>query len=270
MKIVSENLKRLVDWFSPYRGAVVSFSGGVDSSLVAYAAKKALGNKALAVSFLNPIFTEEKVERTRKVAEDIGIEVTFENLQLPKLFYRNPVNRCYVCKETMARILVLVKRKIGADVAVDSYHKGDLHDFMPGRAAMVRYGIRSPLYELGFGRREVKAMLRHLGFSWADVPSMPCLATRIPFGQKITEEKLHRIANAERIVKEITGAQVVRVRDHRNLARIEVDRAERSLFFDEDLMDRVHKELSALGYSFISLDLYGYKRGSVSRPARLS
>lgn len=270
MKTVSENLKRLVDWFSSYKGAVVSFSGGVDSSLVAYAAKEALGKKAVAVSFLNPIFTEEKVERARKVAEDIGIEVTFESLQLPRLFYRNPVNRCYICKESMVKILVLIKRKIGAEVIVDGYHKGDLHDFMPGRAAMVRYGVRSPLYELGFGRPEVKAMIRYLGFSWADMPSMPCLATRIPFGQKITEEKLHRIANAERIVKEITGAQTVRVRDHGRVARIEVDRGERSLFFDEDLMDRVHKELTALGYPFVSLDLYGYKRGSVSKPVRMA
>ncbi len=268
MKAVAENLKKLIDWFSPFKGVVVSFSGGIDSSLVAYAAKEALDNKALAVSFLNPIFTEEKVERARKVAEEIGIEVTFENMQLPKLFYKNPVNRCYICKEAMAKSLILIKRRVGADAVVDGYHKGDLHDFMPGRAAMVRYGVRSPLYELGFGRKEVKAMVRHLGFSWAELPSMPCLATRIPFGQRITEEKLHRIANAERIVKEMTGAQIVRVRDHGTLARIEVDKAERSLFFDDDLMDRINKELLALGYSYVSLDLYGYRRGSVSKPIR--
>lgn len=270
MKAVTENLKKLIDWFSSFKGIVVSFSGGIDSSLVAYAAKEALGNKALAVTFLNPIFTEEKLERARKVAEEIGIDITFQNMRLPRLFYENPINRCYICKEAMARLLVFIKRRIGADAIVDSYHKGDLHDFMPGRAAMVRYGVRSPLYELGFGRKEVRAMVRHLGFSWTELPSVSCLATRIPFGQKITEEKLHRIANAERVVKEVTGAQIVRVRDHGGLARIEVDKAERSLFFDDDLMDRINKELLALGYSYVSLDLYGYRRGSVSRPVKMA
>jgi uncharacterized protein len=266
MKGVVEKLEKLVEWHSRYKGALVSFSGGVDSSVVAYAAKRALGDKAIAVMFLTPTFPDVSVEWARSVASEIGIKLHFENIQLPKLFYKNPINRCYICKETMSKSLVYLKNRFKAEVIVDGYQKDDLRDFTPGRGATVRYGIRSPLLELGFGKEDVRAIARHAKLSVAERPANPCLATRIPFGHMITSEKLYRIANAERVIKELTGVKVVRVRDHAGLARVEVGREERSLFFDEELLDIVHRELIKLGYDHVSLDMIGYRRGSVSKP----
>jgi len=269
LKGIEDKLNALIKWFKPFTGAIISFSGGTDSSIVAYAAREALKKGAVAVTFLNPIFPDESIERARRVADEIGIKLIFENLQLPKLFYKNPINRCYICKEAMAKSLVIIKRKLRASVIVDGYQKDDLHDYTPGRGATVKHGVRSPLLELGYGKEEIRAIARFVKLSVADKISSPCLATRIPFGQQITQEKLHRIANAERIVKRLTGIEVVRVRDHNGLARIEVDREQRALFFDTELMDRIAKELKNLGFNHVSFDLEGYRRGSVSKPKAL-
>ena len=264
---VEEKFRRLIEWFRCCGDpVVVAFSGGVDSSVVLAVAVKALGREnVVAVTVTSPTYPEEDLSLARDVAKFLGVEhviVETDELSDPN-FVRNPPNRCYYCKQHMIKKLIEVARRYGARVIVNGTNLSDSSERRPGVLALREYGVRSPLVEVCLSKDEVREVAKLLGLPNWDKPSMACLASRIPYGSMITVERLRRIALAERIVREFTGVGQVRVRDHDYIARIEVGRYERRRFFSEELMDRVAIELMKLGYKYVTLDLLGYRSGSL-------
>ncbi|MEM3943552.1 MAG: ATP-dependent sacrificial sulfur transferase LarE [Thermofilaceae archaeon] len=260
-------LERLIEWFKELGGpVVVAFSGGVDSSLVLKAAAEALGpSQVYAVTVESPLHPASEIRVAREVASRLGVNhvvVRGDELEDDNVV-SNPPNRCYYCKKRIVAKMKEVAARVGAVAIVDGTNAEDLMGHRPGLKALREEGVRSPLLELGFTKSEVRAAARALGLPNWDKPSAACLASRIPYGVRITVDKLSRIERAEELVRAITGARVVRVRDHGDVARIEVGREERKLLFSEDIMDALARELKSLGWRYVALDLEGYRTGSM-------
>lgn len=261
-------INKLLDWFKGKNGVLVAFSGGVDSTLVAYAAHRVLGDRALAVTADSVTLPPGELEEAVKTANLIGIRhkiVKVNELNEPE-FANNPPDRCYYCKRSLLRTLSKIAETEGLELLVDGSNADDYRDFRPGLKALREFKVRSPLAELGFTKNDVRFVSRSIGLPTADKPSMACLASRIPYGMKITYDKLRRVSEAEDYIKKLTGVKQIRVRDHDTIARIEVGRDERKMFFNEELMDSIWAKLRSLGYVYVALDLYGYKSGSLNEP----
>jgi len=261
-------INKLLDWFKGKNGVLVAFSGGVDSTLVAYAAHRVLGDRALAVTADSVTLPPGELEEAVKTANLIGIRhkiVKVNELNEPE-FANNPPDRCYYCKRSLLRTLSKIAETEGLELLVDGSNADDYRDFRPGLKALIEFKVRSPLAELGFTKNDVRFVSRSIGLPTADKPSMACLASRIPYGMKITYDKLRRVSEAEDYIKKLTGVKQIRVRDHDTIARIEVGRDERKMFFNEELMDSIWAKLRSLGYVYVALDLYGYKSGSLNEP----
>lgn len=260
-------VKKLTDWFRGVeKPIIVSFSGGTDSTAVLAIACKAVEPcNVFAVTALSPIRLEEDLNWAKRITSTFGVKhiiVETNELSDPS-FMVNPPNRCYICKKHLAGKLLEVARKLNAKTIVDGTNASDLSSYRPGIQALKEAGVRSPLAELGISKEEVKLIAKAIGLPNWDRPSATCLATRIPYGESITLEKLRRIAEAEEVVKRLLGVKIVRVRDHGYIARIEVDPKERKKFFSEEIMDQVAMELRRIGYMYVTLDLFGYRSGSL-------
>jgi uncharacterized protein len=265
--IIEEKFNLLVHLLKDKESVLIAFSGGVDSAVVAVAAKIALRDKALAATINSPLIPLEEVKEASKLAKEIGISHVIldgNELEDPN-FASNPPNRCYFCKKSLAAKLKRLAKEEGLKYLVDGTNIDDLKDYRPGRLALKEEGVSSPLVEAGLTKEEVRKIARMLGLSIAEKPSSACLASRIPYGQKITLERVKRVAEAEKYIKEIVKVKQVRVRDHGSIARIEVDPKERKLFFNEKIMDNVSQKLHFLGFKFVALELEGYIQGSMNK-----
>jgi len=245
---------------------LVAFSGGIDSTLVERLAMLAVGKNAVAVTADSPSLPTAELGEARSLAKEIGIEhivIRTEELDDPK-YVSNPANRCYFCKKELSEKLKLVAADLGISVIVDGTNADDLFAHRPGGAALTEEGVRRPLSEVGMTKIEVRELSRLLGLPNFDKPSMPCLSSRIQYGQLITPEKLERVEKSENLIRQLTGVRELRVRDHGNLARIEVGVNERKLFFDEALLEKIGNALRAFGFNYVSLDVFGYRTGSMN------
>jgi pyridinium-3,5-biscarboxylic acid mononucleotide sulfurtransferase len=247
-------------------GVVVAFSGGVDSSALAALAHEVLGEKAVAVIAQSPTYTAEELADAKKTAQDIGIKlyvVQTNELENPD-FAKNPENRCYFCKKELLKTLLAFANKLGFKAVFEGTNFSDLSDHRPGfKAVQEAKDVHSPWMLKGFNKEEIRNVAKQLGLAVHDKPASPCLASRIPFGEFITAEKLRRVAAAEQAIKAIVPVKQVRVRDHRDLARIEVEKSERALFCDTNVQDKVAGALKELGFKYVTFDLEGYRSGSM-------
>ncbi len=247
-------------------GVVIAFSGGVDSSTLAALTHEVLGEKAVAVIAKSPTYTSEELRDAKKIAADIGIKlhiVETNELENPD-FNRNPENRCYFCKKELLQTLTEYAHKLGFKAVFEGTNFSDLSDHRPGfKAVKEAKDVYSPWMINKFTKEEIRQVAKQLDLSVHDKPALACLASRIPFNQKITAEKLRRIDKAEQVVRAITGIKQVRVRDHNGLARIEVAKWERVLLCNVEVLDRVASELKALGFVYVTFDLEGYRSGSM-------
>jgi uncharacterized protein len=258
-----EAFNKLVDWFAKNGGnkAIVALSGGVDSAVVALAAKKALGGGAIAITADYKTLAQEELVTAQQVAREIGIEhkvIGYNELENHS-FVKNDIMRCYYCRTELGQHLVEEAKRAGILLIVDGTNIDDLTDYRPGIRALRENGVRSPMVELGIGKIEIRNIAKSFNLSVYDKPSNACLASRIPTGSEVTYERLQRIENAEIIVKTIFGVRQVRVRDHGNLARIEVGRDELHMMFDMDKLAILDKKLKELTFKFVSIDITGYK-----------
>jgi uncharacterized protein len=247
-------------------GVVIAFSGGVDSSTLAAVSHEVLGEKAVAVTAQSPTYPSEELTDAKKTAKEIGIKLyTIETNELyNEDFSRNPENRCYYCKKELLISLIDFAREIGFKTVFEGTNFSDLNDHRPGFKAVKEVkNVYSPWMVNKFTKDEIRLVAKTMGLSVHDKPALACLASRIPFNERITPEKLARIAKAERAVKAITGVKQVRVRDHSGLARIEVGKAERAVFCNVDVLDRVAESLKKLGFKYVTADLEGYQSGSM-------
>jgi uncharacterized protein len=264
---IREKFLKLIEWYRSVGGPViVSYSGGVDSSVVLATAVLALSSSnVVAVTAVSPTYPEEDFLWAKKIAEMFNVEhILVESSELcDPNFIANPPNRCYFCKKSLAKELLRVAERYRAKAIVDGTNASDITSHRPGYLAFRESGVRSPLTEIGLTKEEVRVLAETLNLPNWDKPPMACLASRIPYGEPITVEKLNRISKAENIVKKLAGVALVRVRDHGYIARIEVARNERRKFFSEDIMDKIAEELQKLGYRYVTLDLYGYRSGSL-------
>lgn len=262
---MSEVLESLKNWFVGRGRVVVAFSGGVDSSLVTKIAHLVLDGNAVAVTAYSPSMSESELGNARDVAYEIGIRhliVCTKEFVNPRYIVNLP-DRCYFCKKELSVELVRLASDMGYNTIVDGTNAEDLKGHRPGAAATREGGILSPLAELNIGKEAARELSRSVGLSTSDKPAMACLSSRIEYGQRITVEDLRRVSEAERLVRKVTSAQQIRVRVHGSLARIELSREERSLFFDEEILDTVHAYLNSLGFTYVTFDLLGYRSGSM-------
>jgi uncharacterized protein len=257
---------RLVEWFAKNGGsAVVALSGGVDSAVVALAARKALGKNALAITADYKTLAEEELATARQVAKEAGIDhkvIEYDELENPE-FVKNDGMRCYHCRTELGQHLAEEAKKAGIALIVDGTNADDLTDYRPGIRALRENGVRSPMVELGITKAEIREIAKKYGLSVYDKPSNACLASRIPTGDRVTYEKLQRIESAEIIVKSIFGVRQVRVRDHGDLARIEVGKDELQKMFDADRLALLDRKLKEVGFKFVSVDAAGYRTGKL-------
>ena len=244
------------------KGAVIALSAGVDSSLVALLAHKALGDRVVAVTGVSESLPPHELEIAKETAKAIGIKhlvVQTDELQNPE-YTSNRADRCYHCKDTLYGELRTLADSLGLEAILDGTQVDDLSDDRPGFRAAQEAGVKSPLLIASFSKADVRETARLLGLSVWDKPAMPCLSSRITHGEEVTADKLGMIGQAELYIKELTGVRNLRVRYSSSMARIEVAPEERKLFFDVAVMDQIDRALKQLGFMTVTLDLKGYSR----------
>ncbi len=261
-----KDIEDLINWFHGKEKVLVSLSGGVDSALVAYAAYKALGKNAIAVTADYKTLSQEELESAEKVCQEIGIKhvvIEYNELENPE-FVKNDQNRCYHCRTELAEHLVSLAKKEQIHTIVDGTNLDDLAEYRPGITALKKNNVKSPLVEIGFTKQKVRTTAKEIGLSIHDKPSNSCLASRIPWGSTVTLEKLERIEKSEIMIKQFFGARQVRVRDFGNTAKIEVDKDELDLLKDEKKMLVLKNFMNTVGFEFVLIDPNGYKPGKLN------
>ncbi len=262
---LDEKLQHLKSIIRGCESAVIAFSGGVDSSLVCAVAHEVLGERAIAVTAISQTYPPGEVEWAKKAAEHTGIKhitIVTNELEDPN-FAANPPERCYYCKGELLRRLDGVRREFGFEKIFDGTNFDDFSDYRPGIRALREFGVVSPLAEAGLMKEEVRELAVNYGLPNADKPANPCLASRVPFEQKISPQKLERIARGEEFIRSL-GFSVVRVRDHGKLARVEVGKEE--LPRARELENEIVEALKGFGYESVEVDPRGYRAGGANFP----
>lgn len=259
--------ERLVSAIKEMGGVVVGYSGGVDSTLVAKAATDALGERAVCVLVDSCLIPRSEIDDAVSQARDLGlnlVRVRADALAIPNVPENNP-DRCYHCKLAVFSNMTEIAETQGLQCVLDGTNADDESDFRPGAKATRELGIRSPLKELGFSKDQVREMSRELGLVTWDKPSYACLASRVPYGTRLTREILGQVEAAESILHEM-GFRQCRVRHHGEVARIELVPEDMDAMLAVDSRNLVIHRFRALGYGYVALDLAGYRTGSMNEP----
>lgn len=245
---------------------LIAFSGGLDSTFLLKIAKDTLDEKVAAVTAKSKTYLPSELKAAKEIARDLGIRhIIIETQELSlRDFKNNSPKRCYFCKKELFSKLKKLASRRGLKHVVDASNYDDLSDFRPGRRAAREFRVRSPLEESGFRKEDIRKVSKEMGLSVWNKPSGACLASRIPYGEKISIEKLKRIEKAEEFLKSL-GLYQLRVRDHGDIARIEVLKQDMLLLLKRNVKAKIIKKLNDLGYRYITLDLEGYCTGSMNK-----
>lgn len=244
---------------------LVAFSGGVDSSFLLHVAAAELGDRALALTTHSPTAPADDEAMACRLATEFGVRhllIDANELEIPG-YAANPIDRCFFCKGNLYEICRVEAERLGIVTIVDGVNLDDLGDYRPGLRAAEQHRIRHPLAEVGLSKAEIRALSRAAGLPTADKPSSPCLSSRFPYGTEITVDGLHRVAEAERVLRDL-GFRECRVRFHDPIARIEVPSADLSRLAQADIRDEVVAKLRAIGFRYVTLDLQGFRSGSLN------
>ena len=258
-------LNELENWFADKNKVMIALSGGVDSALVAYAAYAKLGDSAIAVTADYKTLSEEELQTAKQICSEIGITQLFldYNELENEEFTKNDSTRCFHCRLELGDHLLKLAKEHHVDVIVDGTNLDDLGDYRPGIDALRQNGIKSPLVETSLSKSQIRQIAKSVGLSVHDKPSNSCLASRIPWGQRVTAERLARIEFGETVVKQLTKVKQVRVRDFDGSAKIEVEKNDISEF-DNSVLDKITEKLKMVGFTSVEIDPEGYKPGKIN------
>jgi len=246
-------------------GVLVAFSGGVDSSVLLAAAHEALGEKAVAATGVSASFPAHDMESARTISMKLGVRwITVDSGELEDQHYKgNPPNRCYFCKKSLFSRLLEWAFEEGLPFVVEGSNIDDLNEIRPGMEAVHELGIRSPFLELSISKEMIRLLAKHYDLPNWDKPSSPCLASRIPYGETITPERLQRIDRTESVLRGM-GFRQLRVRDHGTLARVEILPQDMGRLLENGLREAVVASCKDAGYIFVTVDLQGYRTGAMN------
>jgi uncharacterized protein len=245
--------------------ALVAFSGGVDSTYVAYVASEELGRRALCITGVSPSLASNQREEVAALVERFGLHhevISTEEMDDPS-YTRNEGDRCYFCKSELYSKLAPLADERGMAFVVDGSTTDDLGDYRPGRAAAGERGVRSPLVEVGMSKREVRLMSRRAGLPTWDKPASPCLSSRLAYGTPVTIERLSAVDRGEAVMRSL-GFREFRVRHHGEIVRLEIAPAELDKALRRDIVDELARRFRELGFRYITLDLHGYRTGAMN------
>lgn len=262
---LDEKYKKLQNILRKIGGVVIGFSGGVDSTLLLKVAADVLHDKALGLIATSNSFPERELKEAKRLGEQIGARIRIvqtEEDSNPQ-YINNPVNRCFFCRTELFSKMADVAKKEGLQFLADGTNIDDISDYRPGATARAKYSVRSPLREAGLRKDEIRALSRRLGLPTYDKPALACLASRIPYGSKITPEKLRMVDLAENYLMEL-GFKTVRVRHYDTTARIELDADEFAKIMDKTIREKIVRRFKDIGYIYITLDLEGFRSGSMN------
>ena len=244
---------------------IVAYSGGVDSAFLAATANDVLGHKALAVTAESPSLAPSELRDAIELAQRLGLNhriIQTKEVEREDYQANNP-NRCFFCKDELYTHLSRFAPEEGYDWITNGTNMDDLGDFRPGLNAAKQYGVRSPLVDAGLTKAEIRELSKGMGLSTWDKPAQACLSSRIPYGTPVSVESLTRIAKAEEFLHDL-GIRQLRVRHHDTIARIEVEPSDFLTLLDEDVRQRVNEFFHSIGYSYVTLDLEGFRSGSLN------
>ncbi len=264
--MIQDKLAQLQALFEGMDRALIAYSGGIDSTLVAKIAQDVLGDRALAVTAVSPSLLPEDLEDAKIQAAGIGIVhrlVETHEMANPN-YTSNPINRCYFCKSELYDTLKPLAQSLGYFYTVDGVNGDDLQDYRPGIQAAKERGTRSPLAEVGLSKLEVRELSKFLGLSCWDKPAQPCLSSRFPYGEEITVEKLRRVGQAERYLRNL-GLTTLRVRSEGATAKIELPVDEIQSFIQANDLPRLVEAFQSYGFTYVTLDLEGFRSGKLNQ-----
>jgi uncharacterized protein len=263
--VAHEKLRALRAILKEMRSVLVAFSGGADSTFLLKVAVDELGGRAGAITAASPTYPERELEEARRLASLIGaahVIVDSNELEIPN-FAENTDKRCYYCKSELFSVSLAEARQMGFEHVADGSNADDLGDYRPGRTAASELGVRSPLQEAGLTKDEIRLLSREMKLPTWDKPAFACLSSRFPYGTRITQERVDKVARGEDLLRGL-GFRLFRLRYHGDTARIEVEEGSIRLFLDEGVRKKTVDGLKALGFVYVTLDLQGYRAGSMN------
>ena len=266
MNDLDEKRERLLDLIRSFQSCAVAFSAGVDSTVVAKAAQLALGDRAVAVTGVSPSLAERELDEARRLAELIGIRhelistEEFSNVD----YVRNAPDRCYHCKSELFTQMQSIAPRLNVEVILSGANVDDADDYRPGAKAATEHQVRSPLAECGINKDEIRQLAAQWDLPIWDKPAMPCLSSRVAYGEEVTPERLEMVDRGEQFLRD-QGFPTVRVRYHRgDVARVEVPAVDIAKLCEDDFRQSLVEHLKGLGFRFVTLDLEGFRSGSLN------